>query len=71
MPDNSQSVSLGCGTLILIALIVLFFSRSNTDDLQKDVRQLQQDVRNLETTVKAQTATIDRLNQRLAPAERP
>lgn len=45
-PDNK--VSLGCGTLILIALIVMIFSRSGDDrSLRREIEQLQHEVRNL------------------------
>ncbi len=46
MPDsNSNRVQLGCGTLILIALIVMIFSgRSKVDDLQRDVQELTKQV---------------------------
>ena len=37
MPDErrTQQATLGCGTLILIALIVLFFSRPGLSDLER------------------------------------
>lgn len=36
--------SLGCGTLILIALIVLFFGNSGTDALETEIRSLTREV---------------------------
>jgi hypothetical protein len=46
MPDlNSNPVQLGCGTLIIIALIVMIFSgRSNVDELKGDVQELTKQV---------------------------
>jgi peptidoglycan hydrolase CwlO-like protein len=45
-PDNK--VSLGCGTLILIALIVMIFSRGNDSrDLSREVRGMRKEVRQL------------------------
>ena len=38
---NSNRVQLGCGTLIIIALIVMIFSgRSNVDELKGNVQEL-------------------------------
>ena len=43
-PDNK--VSLGCGTLILIALIVMIFSRGNDSrDLSREVKGMRNEVR--------------------------
>jgi outer membrane murein-binding lipoprotein Lpp len=57
--------SLGCGTLILIAIIVLLFSgRSEIDELQTEIRDLRTQVERLE-------AKIDSLNARLAPSATP
>lgn len=45
MPDTkSDPVQLGCGTLILIALIVLIFSGGPTKDLQGDIDDLAREV---------------------------
>ena len=45
-PDNKAS--LGCGTLILIALIVMIFSRGNDSrDLSREVQGLRNEVRQL------------------------
>jgi peptidoglycan hydrolase CwlO-like protein len=46
VPDNK--VSLGCGTLILIALIVMIFSRgSDSHGLLREVQGLRNEVRQL------------------------
>lgn len=47
MADTSNKASLGCGTLILIALIVLFFSGGNKGNPNREIRELQQEVRAL------------------------
>jgi hypothetical protein len=44
-----RGVSLGCGTLILIAIIVAMFSRSG--DESKSIRALQNDIQKLQRTV--------------------
>jgi Sec-independent protein translocase protein TatA len=62
---RSQQVSLGCGTLILIALIVLIFSGRGTGDLEREVQGLRSEVGELKKSVEAQTAEIKALQQKL------
>jgi Sec-independent protein translocase protein TatA len=66
MPDEkrTQRVSLGCGTLILIALIVLIFS-GGTDDVEREVQGLRSEVIELKRAVAAQTAELKLLQQKL------
>ena len=40
MTENKEKASLGCGTLILVALIVLIFSRGSDDEVKSAVRDL-------------------------------
>ncbi len=62
MSDSNQPVSLGCGTLILIALIVLIFSNANKDeeqqlrDLRSDVQALTEEVREMRTIIDVENA---------------
>jgi hypothetical protein len=63
--DRTQHVTLGCGTLILIALIVLFFSRPGIGDLEREVRGLRSDVGELKKTIETQSAEIKALRERL------
>lgn len=42
--DRKNVASLGCGTLILIALIVLFFSGGDTSQLESEVASLRHEV---------------------------
>ena len=42
--NRSQQATLGCGTLILIALIVMFFSKGDTKDLEREVKELRTEV---------------------------
>jgi hypothetical protein len=44
--SSSNTASLGCGTLIFIALIVMIFGNQN-DDLAREVRGLRADVQSL------------------------
>jgi hypothetical protein len=70
MPDsNANKAQLGCGTLIVIALIVFFFSgRTQMDDQKRSIEELksqvivlQQKVDALELAVERQQATKDRV----------
>lgn len=60
--------SLGCGTLILIAIIVAMFSRSGSDDivraLRKDLQLLEQKIDRIEVKPNAINPPVqDQLNQ--------
>ena len=69
MPDpespRTHQVTLGCGTLILIALIVMFFSRPGVGDLEHDLRGLRSEVGDLKKAVEAQTAAIKALQEKV------
>ena len=67
MPDEnrSQQVSLGCGTLILIALIVMLSSNRGTGDVEREVRRLRSEVQSLRTAVETQTTEIKLLREKL------
>jgi len=58
---QGQEVSLGCGTLIIIALIVLFCGGFATRGVQEDVSQLRESVDALTKTVQDQTKEIKAL----------
>ncbi len=60
---SSQRATLGCGTLILIALIVMLFSRPGVDELEKEVKGLRTDIVNLNAKVEGQTQAIESLEK--------
>ena len=62
---EGQEVSLGCGTLMLIGLIVLIFGRGGTGDLEREVRGLRSEVGELKSAVEAQTGQIKALQNSL------
>lgn len=64
---RGQEVSLGCGTLILIAVIVLIFGRAGTGDVEREVRGLRSEVGELKKAVEGQSAEIRQLRDRLPP----
>ena len=53
-----RPASLGCGTLILIALIVLIFSRTGIGQLETEVSRLQMSVEELKKASEVQTTAI-------------
>jgi hypothetical protein len=53
--DRSNKVQLGCGTLIIIAIIVAAFSgRGDLDKLERKIDRLQQEVTALRETLDGQ-----------------
>jgi hypothetical protein len=62
---KGQEVSLGCGTLILIGLIVLLVSHSGSDDTKLGMNALQSEVAALRRAVEAQTEQIKALQEKL------
>jgi hypothetical protein len=64
---SGQEVSLGCGTLVLIALIVLIFSGRGTDDLTREVRRLRSEIGDLKKAIETQSTEIRQLRDRPPP----
>ena len=67
MADDKRSnqVSLGCGTLILIALIVLIFGGRGTNELEHQIQGLGNEISELKKSVEAQTKEFKLLQQKL------
>ena len=62
MPPPDNKVSLGCGTLILIALIVMIFGNANRSGDKKtaeQLRKLQSDVSSLKTDMQEQKKSLE------------
>ena len=58
---NSNRVQLGCGTLIIIALIVMIFSgRSNVDEVKGNVQELTKQVLVLQGKVDALFRAVEK-----------
>lgn len=66
---EGQEVNLGCGTLILIALIVLIFSRSKTGDLEREIEGLRTEIRELKSAVEGQSVRLQELQSTLTKAK--
>jgi hypothetical protein len=68
--EHTQKATLGCGTLILIALIVAIFSNHGADDIDRGlVESLRNDVKELKKSIDAQSQEIRDLRQALKKAE--
>jgi hypothetical protein len=68
MPVAETEVSLGCGTLILIALIVLIFGRGGTDDMERELKGLRAEVNELKAAVQHQTVQMKALQAEMTKA---
>ena len=55
---QASPVSLGCGTLILMALIVLIFSGSGHDELKDELRRMRTDVTDMKAAIEMQRSTL-------------
>jgi hypothetical protein len=64
--DKGQKVQLGCGTLILIALIVIVFGNQGGHDATSEINNLRNEIQKLQQAVTAQTRQIESLEKSLA-----
>ncbi len=68
MADDRRSgpVSLGCGTLIVIGLIVLFFSGGGRiQNMEDELRKMSRDIRNFRAVIETQTQAIEKQTQEI------
>jgi hypothetical protein len=63
--SGDQKVQLGCGTLIVIAIIVMFFSQGSSKDVEREVRGLRSDVGDLKKLIESQNSELQQLRERL------
>jgi cell division protein FtsL len=61
--QNDQRATLGCGTLILIALIVLIFGNMSGDRADRRINELNQNIQNLDMKVQQQSQEIKELRK--------
>ena len=59
--ENDRKMTLGCGTLVLIALIVLIFGNISVDETTKEVKRLRQEVQALGHMVSSQGHEIEEM----------
>jgi cell division protein FtsL len=67
--NRTQTINLGCGTLILIALIVAIFSNSGSKDVERGLDDLRRDVQELKKSIDAQSQQIRDLHDVLKKRE--
>jgi hypothetical protein len=65
--SGARPATLGCGTLLLIGIVVAIFSRGGTGDLEREVHGLRSEVGDLKKAVEAQSSEIRQLRDRLPP----
>ena len=68
MASPNNKASLGCGTLILIALIVMIFGnakRGDGDQLKSQLASLQSDIADLKADVKNQSELLTKIKESL------
>ena len=56
---TEHRATLGCGTLILIALIVIIFSGAGIDAIQKDVREMKAELEVLQDEIELLRIKLD------------
>ncbi len=69
--ESNQRVTLGCGTLILIALIVMTFSGTQSNGNKHELQQLRTEIRTLQSMVQAQELAIQKLQRTLEDFRKP
>ena len=68
--NNSQNATLGCGTLILIGIIVLFVTQGGFGGVDKSVTQLRGTVEQLRSDIDRLERKVDTLIERMPPVKR-
>ena len=63
--EKNQKVTLGYGTLIIIALIVLIFSNESTGPRKQEMEAVRQELHALQAVVSSQTQEIQDLKEML------
>lgn len=72
MPATDNKASLGCGTLILIALIVMIFGNSNGDaeksnkQISDKLQALQSEIGDLKSELNQQSAQLKKMEESLS-----
>lgn len=66
---RTQQANLGCGTLILIAIIVALFSRPGMDELEGKIQSIRVEITALKQIVENQTSEIKAIRNLLEQAK--
>lgn len=65
MPESNHKASLGCGTLILIALIVLIFGNHQNTDLNRSIQRLSSQINTIEQETNSQSEALKKIESEL------
>jgi hypothetical protein len=68
--EKAITANLGCGTLILIAVIVNLFARGGIKDIEYELSRLSEEVNSLTTAVQKQSEDVKQLRALIEP-QRP
>ena len=68
---RATPVNLGCGTFIVIAIIVSAISQSGFDDVEEELRDLRSEVRQLGDEIKSQTEMLRQMHDDQEPEPEP
>jgi type II secretory pathway component PulM len=61
---RTERASLGCGSLLLIIMALMFFFRPGITDLEREVRNLRSEVGELKNAIDAQSIEIRALREK-------
>jgi hypothetical protein len=61
--NRTHQATLGCGTLILIAVIVMFFSRPEMNKFEHQIKELRTEIGELKKMIEAQAVPKVKMHQ--------
>ena len=68
---GARPATLGCGTLLLIGIVVAIFSQSGFNNLEQRVARLETSIEQLKTEITRQTEAIRELRRAIDESRRP
>jgi hypothetical protein len=69
--DRSQKATIGCGSLIVIALVVAIFTRGGSQQLEQELGGLRSEMAELKGAIGEQTKEIRKLQELLKKRDSP
>jgi Sec-independent protein translocase protein TatA len=67
--ESHRSVQLGCGTFVIIVIIVIVFGNVAAQDLQRDMASLRNEMRALRDSVRVLQKSVEELRDAVLPAK--
>ena len=68
---GARPATLGCGTLILIGIVVALFTRTGFKNIEQRLTRLEHSIDSLQIVIAAQTDELRQLRAALEPAPKP